>query len=147
MPEEVVSVRLGNTFNMFLTQSGNVWLSGEISQEGENVINTWSGLINLTERMSRQERTKFKKLCCGYSHALLLDENNKIYSFGAGLYGQIGLGVDTLKAKYPMPVTDVNDGGDHVLKIACGSNFSLCYTEYGIIYYWGMLVPDNFDGI
>ena len=51
MPEEVKEVALGTEFNMFLTKSGNIWLSGEISQEGENVINTWSGLINLTERM------------------------------------------------------------------------------------------------
>ncbi len=41
----------------------------------------------------------------------------------------------------------MNEGGDMVLKIACGANFSLCYTELGIIYYWGMLVPDEFDSI
>eukprot|EP00347_Sterkiella_histriomuscorum_P023980 403332724 len=147
LPEDVQEIALGTEFNMFLTKNGNIWMSGEISQEGENVVNTWTGLINLSERMTAQERVKFKKVCCGYSHALLIDESNKVYSFGAGLYGQLGLGVDQLKAKWPMPVTDVNDGGDQVLKIACGSNFSICYTDYGIIYYWGMLVPDNFDGI
>jgi alpha-tubulin suppressor-like RCC1 family protein len=46
-----------------------------------------------------------------------------------------------------VPVQDVNDGLDRVLKIACGANFSICYTEYGILYYWGMLVPDDFDSI
>jgi alpha-tubulin suppressor-like RCC1 family protein len=37
--------------------------------------------------MQEKDRVKFKKIECGYSHALLLDEDNKIYSFGAGLYG------------------------------------------------------------
>jgi alpha-tubulin suppressor-like RCC1 family protein len=31
--------------------------------------------------------------------------------------------------------------------IACGANFSLCYTSLGIIYYWGMLVPEDFTSI
>lgn len=52
MPEDVVEVALGTEFNMFLSKSGNIWMSGEISQEGENVINTWTGLINLSERMA-----------------------------------------------------------------------------------------------
>ncbi len=46
-----------------------------------------------------------------------------------------------------MPVNDVNDGYDKVLIIACGANYSICYTELGIIYYWGMLVQDDFDTI
>lgn len=77
----------------------------------------------------------------------MIDEHDQVYSFGAGLYGQLGLGVDELKAKWPVPVQDVNDGGDKVLIIACGANFSLCYTELGIIYYWGMLIPENFESI
>lgn len=31
--------------------------------------------------------------------------------------------------------------------IACGAHFSLCYTDLGILYYWGMLVPDEIDSI
>lgn len=31
--------------------------------------------------------------------------------------------------------------------IACGAHFSLCYTELGILYYWGMLVPDDINSI
>ena len=46
-----------------------------------------------------------------------------------------------------MPVTDVNDGEDKVTLIACGAHFSLCYSELGILYYWGMLVPDNIESI
>jgi alpha-tubulin suppressor-like RCC1 family protein len=33
------------------------------------------------------EQTLFKKIECGYSHALLLNEKDEAYSFGAGLFG------------------------------------------------------------
>lgn len=31
--------------------------------------------------------------------------------------------------------------------IACGAHFSICYTELGILYYWGMLVPEDINSI
>jgi alpha-tubulin suppressor-like RCC1 family protein len=31
--------------------------------------------------------------------------------------------------------------------IACGAHFSICYTELGILYYWGMLVPEDTNSI
>ena len=46
-----------------------------------------------------------------------------------------------------MPVVDVNAGDEQVLMIACGANFSLCYTALGVVYYWGMLVPDDLSSI
>lgn len=47
----------------------------------------------------------------------------------------------------PVPITDVNDGLDQVLMIACGAHFSICYTQLGILYYWGMLVPEDINSI
>lgn len=44
--------------------------------------------------MPEKDKIKFKKIECGYSHALLVDTEDKVYAFGAGLYGQLGLGVD-----------------------------------------------------
>lgn len=57
-------------------------------------MNTFDGLINLSDKMPEKERVLFKKIQCGYSHALLIDNDDKVYSFGAGLYGQLGLGAD-----------------------------------------------------
>jgi len=31
--------------------------------------------------------------------------------------------------------------------ISAGANYCVCYTEAGILYYWGMLVPDNYESI
>jgi alpha-tubulin suppressor-like RCC1 family protein len=34
-----------------------------------------------------------------------------------------------------------------IQKTACGPNFSLCYTELGILYAWGMIKNDDFEAI
>jgi alpha-tubulin suppressor-like RCC1 family protein len=140
-----VDVKLGSEFNLFLAKSGTVWISGAITQEGEHVVDTYGGLINLSNRMTDKNRVPFKRIECGYSHALLISKDDKAYAFGAGLYGQLGLGTEELKAKCPLPIADVND--DKVLMIACGANFSLCYTTLGIVYQWGMLVPEDYGNI
>jgi alpha-tubulin suppressor-like RCC1 family protein len=61
----------------------------------------------------------------------------------------LGIGLDELdyKATTAVPVDDVNQGGDKVLMVACGAHVSICYTELGILYYWGMLVPEDISSI
>lgn len=86
LSEEIIDVRLGLEFNLFLAKSGTVWLSGAITQEGEHVVDTYGGLINLSNRMTKA--VPFKRIECGYSHALLVSrEDDRLYAFGAGLYG------------------------------------------------------------
>ncbi len=85
LEEPVKELRLGLEFNLFLSETGTVWYSGAITQEGENVVDTFGGLINLTNRMPSS--AKFKRIECGYSHALLVAEDDSLYAFGAGLYG------------------------------------------------------------
>lgn len=54
LPEKAVSVKLGLEFNLYLSNQGNVWIYGAISQEGSNVINTWGQLINMNEKMQEK---------------------------------------------------------------------------------------------
>ena len=41
----MVEVKLGLEFNLFLGVYGDLWEQGAITQEGENVLNTYVGLI------------------------------------------------------------------------------------------------------
>jgi alpha-tubulin suppressor-like RCC1 family protein len=87
LPEEMVDVKMGLQFNMFLTKDGEVYASGIISQEGEHLFDSFGGLINLSRRMPDQS-VRFKSLTTGYSHALLVTKDSKaLYAFGAGLLG------------------------------------------------------------
>ena len=66
-----LQVEIGLEFNLFLMVDGSVLMSGAITQEGGNVLNTWEELIDLTSTM--KSPAQFKQIQCGYSHALLID--------------------------------------------------------------------------
>ena len=109
-----------------------------------------TGLVNLSELMRENnngEAPEFVQISAGYSHALLLSEDGKIYSFGAGDIGQLGDGPEATAFRYPLDVIELNYGEDSVRLISAGANYSVCYTEAGILYYWGMLVPDDYESI
>lgn len=49
-----------------------------------------------------------------------------------------------------MDVIDLNFGAgelDKIKLISAGANYSVCYSESGILYFWGMLVPDDYEQV
>lgn len=77
-----------------MLDDGTVWFSGQIAQGSEMVITAeefgTEPLVNLTEVMRDHNDGKappFTKISAGYSHAMLLDEDGKVYTFGAGDIG------------------------------------------------------------
>ena len=93
------------------------------------------------------EAPPFARISAGYSHAMLLDQEGKVYTFGAGDIGQLGDGPEATSFKFPLDVIELNFGVDRVNLISAGANYCVCYTEAGILYYWGMLIPDDYDSI
>jgi alpha-tubulin suppressor-like RCC1 family protein len=136
-------------------------MTGVISQNGEVIMDSHNynhSLINLSDwcrggdgsgkgDKKQESFPKIKEIRCGYSHACLLSEDGFVFSFGANACGQLGIGEHELFARYPVSVATINDSLDPVLLIACGANFSVCYTELGIVYYWGMMIVDDRESI
>jgi len=85
LPQECLQVEIGLEFNLFLLKDGTVHMSGAITQEGANVLNTFDKLVDLNAKMASP--VPFKQIQCGYSHALLIDNEDRVYSFGANMYG------------------------------------------------------------
>lgn len=107
-------------------------------------------LINLSDVMRENNDGQAPPFVCisaGYSHAMFLDEEGKVYTFGAGDIGQLGVGPEATEFKYPFDVIEINFGADRVNLISAGANYCVCYTNAGILYYWGMLTPDNYESI
>lgn len=79
----------------------------------------------LSEKGELDEDSKqvsITKIDSGYSHAIFLDSNNQVYVFGAGHYGQLGLGFDIIKAKKPIKMEEFNDPSDKIVSVYCGVN-------------------------
>lgn len=68
-------------------------------------------------------------VCVGETHALFLSDAGEVYSYGEGVYGQLGLGWELQVARQPVKVGDPG----HFLKatihqIACGDYHSVALT-------------------
>ena len=75
-----------------------------------------------------------KDVSCGLGHALFLLNTGKIYAWGNGGNGRLGLG-DTSDRAESSPVTDM----DHctIISVHCGASHSLALTDDGEVYCWG----------
>lgn len=165
---EIVDVKLGLTFMLVLTSDGRVHYNGEITQEGAHVIDSFGRFECFNEKMGKKdlyvpsyakdfwkeqkassgestenESFTFVKIEAGYSHAMLLDDSGRAFMFGAGIYGQLGLGFEIQKSKLPLSLDEVNYSGDKIEVIGCGSNLSYVITELGLMYIWGMVVDGD----
>ena len=76
-----------------------------------------------------------KTIDCGISHILCLNFNGNVFSFGANICGQLGIGKSSngLSRTYILQKIDIPP----CKQIACGEEFSMCLTEEGSLYSFG----------
>lgn len=63
------------------------------------------------------------------------------------MLGQLGLGKEATYWEYPMSVFNINYSGDKVMLISCGANYSICYTEHGLLFFWGIRNSDDSNSV
>ncbi|CAD8212887.1 unnamed protein product [Paramecium octaurelia] len=80
---------------------------------------------------------KVRKVACSNTHALALDENNWVYSWGNGKNGELGLQMAGYSfqtfVQCPTRITQLEDIQD----VQCGISYSLVLNQEGIVYEWG----------
>lgn len=91
-------------------------------------------------------------IACGGNHCLCLSNTGSIYSWGQGVYGQLGQGLDIDKSMEPLllnklrgkEITSVYSSYSYHIKIACGQHHSLFLSSNGSVFacgngYYGQL--------
>lgn len=142
--DEIIDIKCGLEFTLFLSKNGKAYIIGAISQIGEYVFESQdllplndlcgkSSIMDFTpsfakdfmesrlkERGELKEKKQIKitKLDAGYSHAILLDSEGIVYVLGAGHYGQLGMGFDTIRTSKPAILEELNDGLDRIINVA-----------------------------
>lgn len=76
-----------------------------------------------------------RSVSVGKVHNLVVTEDSKLYSFGVGANGQLGLEFDTEFCSNPMHVELMK--GVRVVASAAGDFHSVALTEDGLVYAWG----------
>ena len=87
------------------------------------------------------------KVACGGYHTIAMDENNELYGFGKGIFGQCGYGQpeDTV---YPQKIIFNDKNLNKIIDIKCGGEHSLFLSDTGRVYacghgYFGQLGLGN----
>lgn len=84
-------------------------------------------------------------VACGESHTCLIDQSSRLWAFGCGLRGCLGLGDDHDRYE-PHLVTSLE--GKSVVQVSCGAANTLCLVAEGEVYIWGtgdILEPKKLD--
>ena len=76
-----------------------------------------------------------QQVCCGKNHTLALtSDGHKLFSWGDGEFGKLGIGSTTSKST---PTLVENVRNVQLKKIACGSKFSVVLGHNGLVYTFG----------
>ncbi|KAK0399128.1 hypothetical protein QR680_002910 [Steinernema hermaphroditum] len=104
---EICSVVAGNYHSAILTKSGELWMCGWgfYGQLSNASFNNQFLFI----KVDKFSDSPIVSVSCGYAHTLTLTKEGRLYAFGGGAYGQ--LGVDIATDKPVLDSTSTSAGG------------------------------------
>lgn len=123
---KVKSVGAGYQHTLFLLETGEVYFVGG----GPYIQNKFVKNPSLLEGAPK----KVKFVSAGFSHSMLIDENNILWAFGTNSYGELGSGDE--KPSF-IPVKVALPSNTTVLSVSCGANFTVCITSNHEAFSWG----------
>jgi len=97
------------------------------------------GTLNNEYRPKHVEELKLMKVIdvsCGVYHTLVLTQGKKVYSFGGGAGGKLGLDI-LLENDVLIPNRIMSLDDSHIVEVAAGPYHSLALSEDGKVYAWG----------
>ena len=158
----ITKVAAGYGFSLLVTDQGHVWSLG-INEKFQ---------LGLGHRFNQEKPQLIKHLiasnavitdvACGQQHSIAMDNNKKLWSWGLGVFGQLGhsslrdepvpraIVSFTLNQTTAVPVddgdpnpiqvaTDIQEASKNITiaQIACGSHHTLALDTEGRIWSWG----------
>ncbi len=122
-------VELGSKFSVGLTTEGKVWSWGS-NTFGE--LGTNSSKPYEDEPKQIASLSNIKDVAVGYYHAIAVDDNGKVYTWGLNNNGQLGNG-NTTNAKEPIEI----QGLSNIVKVDAYKYITTAIDENGNLYAWG----------
>lgn len=161
---DIVSVAAGAEFSVLLDKEGKVWTFGhpESGTLGHNddgkfisrankvdyrceyspkQVSIWVDKDSKTKEVTHLQIPKIVKISCGPQHTVVVDEDNKAYSWGFGGYGRLGHS-ETADQLVPRQIQALNGKNRGLKDVVCGATFSLGISEIqGMCNMWGIYTP------
>ncbi|XP_068628740.1 probable E3 ubiquitin-protein ligase HERC2 [Battus philenor] len=131
---EVVAIACGGAHSACLTARGRIytWGKGRYGRLGHG--DSEDQLVpKMVEALSQY---RVIDVACGSGDAqtLCITSDDNVWSWGDGDYGKLGRG-GSEGCKLPMKIDSLR--GLHIIKVECGSQFSVALGQCGTVYTWG----------
>ena len=81
-------------------------------------------------------RVKIKEISAGDSHTVAIDEDGKVYAWGANVRGQLGDGTNN-RSNIPICISDIATNLVNIKEISAGEDHTVAIDEDGKVYAWG----------
>ena len=140
--QEVIYVGCGDFHSVALTSEGKVYTwggGGSFFNRGQCGHGHVKDILEPSPIPAFNNKRVVQVSCGGY-HTLALTENNELFAWGSGLYGECGFG-EFLNATSPklvlMPWTKRLAEEQQITQISAGGHHSLALTEHGYVFAFG----------
>lgn len=153
LPDTVVDVGCGDEFSAFITKTGSLYCCGSAmygqlgnGQTGERIgtgnkvlFDTISKPKKVSGFGSADGETRLVQVACGGNHALAVDNNGHVWSWGFGGYGQLGHNMPR-DVYAPKKVEKFVVQDTRIDAVACGvtSSYGVQRRPRGSTYMWGI---------
>jgi len=143
--KEPVQVCCGSRHTVALMKSGDVWTWGK-GDDGQLGHSSTDNELSPKKIVNDHMTTPISMIACRGPHVLALDTNGNVWSWGANVNGQLGLGFRSDSSmpyqNSPTLVSSLCDQNKKIVSIAAGRQFSAAITDAGELFTWGV----NEDG-
>lgn len=105
LPDQMQAVSAGESHTLALSRSGEVWAAGS-NGDAQLGLGPEPGIKNPEFRLVRRLKgLRIAAVAAGMQHSLALSEDGRVFAWGAGHYGALGLGRTHVKLEpHPLPV-------------------------------------------
>jgi hypothetical protein len=137
-------MKVGLTFNLYLTKSEECYIHGRLTDmDGDSIVEYEKPIfIGLVWQVDEK---KFIQIATGYTHAVLLSKTGKVYVWGIGKNGQLGMTSEVRNLFDPYPIENLCSESGKILKVFATANHSFAQSDLGIVYHWGLMEASKED--
>ena len=130
----VVSIACGRLHAAAVAADGGLWTWGHNTE----------GQLGHGDEQPRARPARLQSIgpspvvhaSCGSCHTLALAQDGTVWTWGEGVWGQLGKG-DTANCSVPAKLAPERFGGERAVVLAAGSSHSVAVTELGGVCTWG----------
>lgn len=135
----VVDVGAGSAHSVARTQDGQVFawgynLDGQLGAPGTPSLSRTPLAVDTSGALQGKTVTA---IVAGYYQTFAIDGDGRMYAWGSGTLGQLGIGSAPLREFTPILIDDSTMQGSRVARISSGYQHTLAVDATGRVYGWG----------